>query len=94
MEMCGNAYPPFVPPGAAMETRTIRIIDGQYNLRFTMQDGEWITVDGVLYQVFYIDECHIRIEGPNVHNCQKYYHTCQFGKLTFDRGRDVHKVEA
>ena len=63
MEICGNTYPPFVPPGATSEARTVRIIDGHYNLQFTVQDGEWITVNGEPCQVHYIDETHFRITG-------------------------------
>jgi len=86
MKMCGNPYPPFVPPGAITEARTIRIIDGRYNPKFTVQDGEWITVDGKAYQVQYIDETHFRING-------QYFHICQFGERVVDQGCLVQKME-
>jgi hypothetical protein len=86
MEIHGNPYPPFVPPGATTESRIIRIIDGQYNLQFTVKDGGWITLDGKPYQVHYIDEAHFRIY-------REYFHICQFGELVVDTGHDVQKLE-
>ena len=85
MEICGNTYPPFVPPGATSEARTVRIIDGHYNLQFTVQDGEWITVNGEPCQVHYIDETHFRIN-------RQYFHICQFGEKTIDQGIVVEKM--
>ena len=83
--MLGNGYHPFVPSGATSENRTIRIIDGNYNLQFTVQDGEWIDVDGKQYQLFYLDETHFQING-------KCWHICQFGEKVVDRGSTVAKM--
>jgi len=85
MEIHGNAYPPFVPPGAALDSKTIRIIDGRYNLQFTVQDGEWIAVNGKPFQVHYIDETHFKING-------QYFHICQFGEKAIDQGIVVEKL--
>lgn len=85
MEPRGNAYPPFVPPGATKESRRIRIIDGHYNLQFTIEDRGWIIVDGKPYQVHYIDETHFRIN-------RQYFHICQFGENVIDRGSVVEKM--
>jgi hypothetical protein len=85
MEIHGNTYAPFVPPGATREARTIRIIDGRYNPIFTIQDGEWLTVDDKAYQVRYIDETHFQIDG-------QYFHICQFGENVVDQGRIVKKM--
>ena len=86
MEMLGNRYPPFIPPGATTDARMIRIIDGSYNPQFTVQDGGWISVDGKPYQVRYIDETHFQIDG-------QYFHICQFGENVIDKGRVVRKME-
>jgi hypothetical protein len=86
MEMRGNPYPPFVPPGAALESRTVRIIDGHYNLQFTVEDGGWISVDGKPYQVNYIDETHFRIN-------RQYFHICQFGENVVDKGCIVETMD-
>ena len=83
--MQGNLYPPFVPPGATSEARMIRIIDGHYNLQFKVADGGHITVDGKQYQLHYIDDTHFRIG-------RQYFHICQFGEQTIDRGMDVRPV--
>jgi len=82
--MQGNPYPPFVPPGATKESRIIRIIDGHYNLQFEVADGGFITVDGKAHQVHYIDETHFKLGG-------QYFHICQFGEQTIDKGRRVEK---
>lgn len=65
-----------------MKDKTIRIIDGQYNEKFRVQDGGFITVDGEPYQLHYCDETHFRIGST-------YYHICQFGERVIDRGRNV-----
>ena len=92
MEMYGNPYPPFVPPGAAMEAKTIRIIDGRYNLQFTVQDGETITVDGKPYQLHYLDETHFRAVNAETGN-GTFFHICQFGENVIDRGSVVTKMD-
>lgn len=86
MEIRGNAYPPFLPPGAATEARIIRIIDGHYNLQFTVEDGGWITVDGKPYQLHYMDETHFRTN-------RQCFHICQFGERVIDRGCIVAKID-
>lgn len=80
--MLGNPYPPFVPPGATSDERMIRIIDGHYNLQFTIPDVAFITVDGKAHQIHYIDETHFKIAG-------QYFHICQFGEQTIDLGVEV-----
>lgn len=86
MEPHGNTNPPFVAPEAVTGSRTVRIIDGQYNLKFTVKDQGWITVDGKPYQLHYIDETHFRIN-------RQYFHICQFGATVIDRGCVVAKME-
>ncbi len=85
MEMRGNDHPPFALPEAAKGSRKIRIIDGHYNLQFTVDDRGWIVVDGKPYQVHYIDETHFRIN-------RQYFHICQFGETVIDRGSIVEKM--
>ena len=69
-----------------METKMIRIIDGHYNLQFTVQDGGYISVDGKPYQLRYLDETHFDISG-------RCWHICQFGENVIDRGQDVRLME-
>lgn len=90
MELHGNAYPPFVPPGATQEAKIIRIIDGRYNPHFTVRDGECITVDGKLYRLHYIDETHFRAENVETGKGD-FFHICQFGENVIDQGRIVEK---
>jgi hypothetical protein len=71
-----------------MEAKTIRIIDGHYNLQFTVEDGGWITVDGKPHQVHYLDETHFAIG-----RYRECFHICQFGELSIDRGRIVAKMD-
>jgi hypothetical protein len=92
MELHGNAYPPFVPPGATKESKTIRIIDGRYNPQFTVLDGEYITVDGKLYRLHYVDETHFKTENVETGRCT-FFHICQFGENVIDQGSIVAKVE-
>ena len=82
--MRGSFIPPFTPdhPNATSPERVIRIIDGSYNLQFTVQDGHEIIVDGYIHQLFYVDETHFRIG-------RQYFHICQSGEQTIDQGRDV-----
>lgn len=93
MEMCGNANPPFVVPEAVKESRTIRIIDGQYNLRFTIEDGGRISVDGKPYRLHYCDETHFRAEDVETGKNAGFFHICQFGEKVIDRGCAVTKIE-
>ena len=67
--------------------KTIRIIDGRYNLQFTVQDGEWITVDGKPYQLEYLDETHFRAKGG------RCLHICEFGERVVDQGSIVAKLD-
>lgn len=69
--------------------KMIRIIDGQYNEKFCVADGGFITVDGKPYQLRYLDETHFE-------TCGRCWHICQFGEQVIDRGRDVqpHTPEA
>jgi hypothetical protein len=69
-----------------MNTKTIRIIDGRYNLKFTVQDGGQIRVNGKPYKVHYLDETHFQIGGT----C---YHICEFGEKAIDRGAVVEKMD-
>ena len=91
MELCGNAYPPFVPPGATLETKTIRIIDGRYNLQFTVPDGGHIKADGKLYQLHYLDETHFRAVNTETGH-GTFFHICQFGERVIDQGVIVEKM--
>ena len=79
MELHGNGYVPFIPPGATT--------DGHYNLQFTVQDGEWITVDGKPYQLEYLDETHFRAKGGGC------FHICEFGQRVVDQGGIVAKMD-
>lgn len=92
MELRENAYPPFVPPGAATKARLIRIIDGHYNLHFTVQDGGWIIVDGKPYRLHYCDETHFRAENVETGR-GSFFHICQFGETVIDRGCVVAKMD-
>ena len=87
MEMQGNGYVPFIPPGATTEARTIRIIDGHYNLQFEVEDGGWITVDGKPYQLEYLDEPHFKSKGG------RCFHICEFGQRVVDQGSIVEKMD-
>jgi hypothetical protein len=91
MELNGNDFAPFVPPGAAKESRIIRIVDGRYNLQFEVEDGGFITVDGKgPYQLRYMDETHFQVVHPDGHG--QYFHICQFGETVIDRGNIVAKM--
>lgn len=69
------------------EKKMIRIIDGQYNLLFTVEDGGYISVDGKPYQLEYLDETHFRAVGG------RCFHICEFGEKVVDKGQVVKKVE-
>lgn len=73
-----------VPDEAAStaETKLIRIIDGRYNPKFTVPDGGFITVNGLPYQLRYMDETHFEATG-------RCFHICQFGEMIIDKGHDV-----
>ena len=86
MNSYGPGYQPFIPPGATTEPRIIRIIDGGYNLQFTVEDGGCITLDGKEYQLEYLDETHFRAKGG------RCWHICEFGQRVIDQGREVRKV--
>ena len=93
MENCGNPYPPFAPPGAAQEAKIIRIINGRYSLQFTVADGGYITADGKLYRLQYIDETHFRaVNAETGHGT--FFHICQFGEKVIDQGIIVEKMDA
>ena len=84
----GTYIRPFVIEGVmTREEREIRIVDGSYNEKFRVPDGGHICIDGLVYQVRYIDEAHFAIGS-------RYWHICQFGELVVDKGRDVRKLEA
>lgn len=89
----GNPNPPFVVPEAVAEARIIRIIDGHYNLRFTVKDGGRIRVDGKPYRLHYCDETHFRAENMETGRSAGVFHICQFGETVIDRGSVVTKIE-
>jgi hypothetical protein len=76
------------------DAKIIRIIDGRYNLQFTVQDGGHIRdAEGKVWTLHYLDETHFRLVGPS----QIYgtcYHICEFGEKVIDRGTVVEKVDA
>ncbi len=93
MEMRGNVHPPFVVPEGVKENRTIRIIDGRYNLRFTVEDGGLIIVDSKPYRLHYADETHFKAENVETGKSAGFFHICQFGETVIDRGCVVTKIE-
>ncbi len=93
MEMRGNVQPPFVVPEGVKESRMIRIIDGHYNLRFTVEDGGRINVDGKPYRLHYCDETHFKAENVETGKSAGFFHICQFGETVIDRGCVVTKIE-
>ncbi len=93
MEMCENVQSPFVVPESIKETKIIRIIDGRYNLRFTVEDGGRISVDGKAYRLHYCDETHFRAENVETGKSAGFFHICQFGETVIDRGCVVTKIE-
>jgi hypothetical protein len=83
----GRYVRPFVIEGVmTREARIIRIIDGNYNEKFQVEDGGHISIDGSVYQLRYVDETHFSIRD-------KYWHCCEFGELVVDKGRDVRKFD-
>ena len=88
MNMYDLGFLPCTPPEAVKEARTIRIIDGRYNLQFTVEDGGWITVNGKPYQLEYLDETHFRAVGG------RCLHICEFGERVIDQGDIVAKMDA
>ena len=75
-----------------MNTKTIRIIDGRYNLKFTVRDGGQIRAEGKLWTLHYLDETHFRIVGPS-QVAGICYHICEFGEKVIDRGVIVEKLD-
>jgi hypothetical protein len=92
MELHGNANPPFVVPEGVAEAKTIRIIDGRYNLQFTVADGGAISVDGEAYRLRYCDETHFKAESMETGKSAGFFHICQFGERVIDRGCIVTKM--
>lgn len=93
MESLGNNYPPFIPPGAVQEGKTVRIINGRYNLQFTVPDGGYIKADGKLYQLQYLDETHFRaVNAETGHGT--FFHICQFGERVIDQGIIVENMNS
>ena len=76
-----------------MEPKIIRIIDGRYNLQFTLEDGGCITADGKLYRLQYLDATHFRaVNAETGHGT--FFHICQFGERVIDQGILVEKMDA
>jgi hypothetical protein len=66
----------------------IRIIDGRYNLLFTVEDGGWIRVDGRAWQLEFLDETHFRAKGGSC------LHNYEFAQKVVDKGCIVEKIDA
>jgi len=93
MELHGNDRRPFSPPEATTETRIIRIIDGSYNLQFSIEDGDCISVDGKPYRLHYCDETHFKAENMGTGRSAGFFHICEFGQRVVDRGCVVAKMD-
>ncbi len=76
-----------------MESKRIRIIDGRYNLRFTVEDGGLITVDSKPYRLHYADETHFRAVDAATGRSAGFFHICEFGERVIDQGRVVAKMD-